>query len=60
MEKKFRLSSTNKILGGVCGGVSEYFGVDLNIVRVAFLLLAIFGSLGIWAYLLLWIFAPKA
>lgn len=60
MEKKFSLSSTNKMLGGVCGGVAAYFGVDATIVRVVFALLAICGSLGIWAYILLWIFAPKA
>lgn len=60
MEKKFSLSSTNKMLGGVCGGVAAYFGVDATIVRVVFALLAICGSLGILAYILLWIFAPKA
>ena len=60
MEKKFSLSSTNKMLGGVCGGVAAYFGVDATIVRVVFALLAICGSLGVWAYILLWIFAPKA
>ncbi len=60
MDKKFSLSSTDKKLGGVCGGIAAYLGVDATIIRVVFILLAICGSLGIWAYLLLWLLGPKA
>lgn len=59
MEKKFYLSSTDKKIAGVCGGIAEYFNIDPLIVRVAFLVLAICGSLGFWAYILLWLLAPK-
>ena len=59
MEKKFYLSSTDKKIAGVCGGLAEYFNIDSLIVRVAFLAFAICGSLGGWAYILLWLLAPK-
>ena len=59
MEKKFYLSTTDKKIAGVCGGLAEYFSIDALIVRCVFLAFAICGSLGIWAYLLLWIFSPK-
>ncbi len=46
MEKKFYLSSTDKKIAGVCGGIAEYFNIDPLIVRVLFLVFAICGSLG--------------
>jgi phage shock protein PspC (stress-responsive transcriptional regulator) len=60
MSKKFHLSSTDKKLGGVCGGIAEHLGVDATIVRVAFLIFALCGSLGFWVYILLWLLGPKA
>lgn len=59
MEKKFYLSSTDKKIAGVCGGIAEYFNIDPLIVRVVFLVFAICGSLGVWAYILFWLLAPK-
>ena len=59
MEKKFYLSSTDKKIAGVCGGIAEYFNIDPLIVRVLFLVFAICGSLGVWAYILLWLLDPK-
>lgn len=59
MEKKFYLSSTDKKIAGVCGGIAEYFNIDSLIVRVIFVVLALGGSLGFWAYILLWLLAPK-
>ena len=56
MEKKFALSSTDKKIAGVCGGLAEYFNIDSLIIRVIFV---VGGSLGFWAYILLWILAPK-
>ena len=58
MQKKFYLSRSNKKLGGVCGGLAEYFGLDSLLVRVAFLLLILGFGTGLWAYIILWIFAP--
>jgi len=57
--KKFYLSDTEKKIGGVCGGIAEYFNLDVTFVRLIFVLCAIFGGLTIFAYLVLWIIAPR-
>lgn len=51
--KKLKVSNTDRVLMGVCGGVAEYFSIDATIVRVLYVLLAIFGGVGILAYLLI-------
>ena len=60
MDKKFVLSSNDKKIAGVCGGIAEYFGVDTLLVRIAFVVFAVIGSLSFWVYLLLWLLAPKS
>ncbi len=57
--KKFHRDVNNKILGGVCSGLSKYFNIDLTIVRAIFVVLALLGSLGFWVYVILWLIAPK-
>ncbi|HEC63405.1 MAG TPA: PspC domain-containing protein, partial [Candidatus Acetothermia bacterium] len=42
MQKRLRRSTEDRMLGGVCGGLAEFFEVDSNLVRLAFLLLALF------------------
>jgi phage shock protein PspC (stress-responsive transcriptional regulator) len=59
MDKKFYLSSTDCMVGGVCGGLAEYFGMDSLIVRIIFVVLVFGFCTGILAYLLLWILAPR-
>ena len=45
-------------LAGVASGLGDYFNVDPVIVRIAFVLLAIAGGLGILAYLVMWWIVP--
>jgi phage shock protein PspC (stress-responsive transcriptional regulator) len=52
-----RRSTTNKVLGGVCGGLAEYSGVEALIWRIGFIALALVGA-GILVYPLLWILVP--
>ncbi len=59
MNKKLYRSVTDKMIGGVCGGLAEYFDVDPVIVRLIFVLAVIFGGSGILAYLILWIIIPQ-
>ena len=40
--KKLYRSKTNKMLAGVLGGVAEHFGVDSTIIRLGYVVLAIF------------------
>ena len=51
--KKLKVSNTDRVLMGVCGGLAEYFNIDSTIVRVLYILMAIFGGVGILAYLLI-------
>lgn len=49
----------NGVFAGVCGGVAEFFGLKASSVRLATLLLILFGGLSIWVYILLWLIVPK-
>lgn len=55
--KKFERESDNRIIAGVCGGLSRYFGVNSKLVRVLFTLLFLFGP-GFLIYILLWMLIP--
>ena len=57
--RKLYRSDTNKVIGGVCGGLGEYFEVDPVIVRVLFVLLAIPGGGGVLVYLVLFFLMPS-
>lgn len=59
MERRFYLSTTDKKLGGVCGGLAEYFGIDSLIVRILFVVLILGFGTGVLAYILLWLLAPQ-
>jgi len=52
-------SRTNKVLSGVCGGMSEYLGLDVTLIRILFVLLAFINGVGILLYLLALIIIPK-
>lgn len=60
MPTKFYRRSENKILGGVCSGLADYFMVDVVILRIAFITFALFWGFSIIVYLLLWFFTPVA
>jgi phage shock protein C len=59
MYKKLYRSVTDKMIGGVAGGLAEYFEIDPVIVRLIFVLAVIFGGSGIIAYIILWIIIPQ-
>jgi phage shock protein C len=53
-------SQKNKVIFGVCGGLSEETGIDTSIIRTAFILGTILtGSALLWIYLILGIVLPK-
>lgn len=61
--KRLTRSETDKQIAGVCGGLSEYFGLDSTIIRLAAVVIAIYpGAVigGIVAYLIAWFIMPKA
>jgi phage shock protein C len=51
-------SERDKVIAGVCGGLAEHFDIDPVLVRVAFVVAALFGP-GLLAYVVLWIAVPK-
>ncbi len=57
--KKICRSRTNKVLGGVAGGIGEYLGVDPILIRLAFVLLTFLGGAGVPAYIIAWIIIPS-
>ena len=58
--KKLYLSDTDKKIGGVCGGLGEYFDIDPTFVRVVFILIALLScGLGVLAYILIWMVVPR-
>lgn len=59
MYKKLYRSVTDKMIGGVAGGIAEYFDIDPVIIRLVFVLAVIFGGSGILAYIILWIIIPQ-
>lgn len=56
--KTLMRSKTDAKIAGICGGLGEYFDVDSNIFRILFVLMLLFGSLGLWFYLACWIILP--
>ena len=56
--KKLYRSRNNKMIAGVCGGLAVYLNIDPTIVRLAFVLLALFQGFGVLAYLVLWVIVP--
>ena len=59
-KKKLYRRLDDKVFGGVCSGLSEYFEIDTVLFRVLFVLAFFFGSMGFWLYIILWIIIPKA
>ena len=58
---QLRRSGTDRMAGGVCGGLAEYSGIDSLLWRVGFVGGTIAtGGCGILVYLLLWVLMPSA
>ena len=56
---RLRRSSTDRWLGGVCGGLARATGLESWVWRLIFTVLACLGGAGIVIYFLLWIFVPR-
>ncbi len=50
--------SSDRLLGGVCGGIAKYLGVDATLVRIVTGLVVIFTGFGPFIYALLWLILP--
>ena len=61
MAKKLYRSASQKMLGGLCGGLAEYLDVDVSIVRLLFVGLALVTALlpMTFFYIIAWIVVPQ-
>lgn len=58
MTKRLYRSTKERMLGGVCGGLGEYFDVDPTIIRLIAVVFALSGA-GVLAYIIAWIIIPE-
>ncbi|MBX7109316.1 MAG: PspC domain-containing protein [Chitinophagales bacterium] len=58
--KRFFRNPDDKVLGGVCSGISAYFDIDPIYLRLVFGLSVIFAGTGILLYIILWFIIPEA
>ena len=58
-EKRLYRQPKDKMIGGVCMGLGEYFDIDPVIIRVLFVVALFMGTMGFWLYIVLWIVIPK-
>ncbi|MBI9043331.1 MAG: PspC domain-containing protein [Anaerolineaceae bacterium] len=60
-KQPLRRSRRNRVLGGVCGGLAEFFGISVFWFRLAFFIAFIPGGIpGIVPYVILWIIIPNS
>ena len=61
VQQKRRLTRSvrNKKIAGVCGGVAEYFEIDVTLVRILWLVAVLGVGTGVLAYVVCWIVMPR-
>jgi len=59
MTKRLYRSKDNHYIGGVCGGIAEYFNIDPTLVRLGLLVFALMGGSGVLAYIIAWCVIPE-
>lgn len=57
--KRLYRSRKERMIGGVCGGIAEYFNIDPTLVRLAWVVLGAAGGFVVVAYLIAWVIIPE-
>jgi phage shock protein C len=57
--KRITRSRSDRMIGGVAGGIAAYFNIDPLIIRLAFVLLTLMNGMGTLIYLALWLIVPN-
>jgi phage shock protein PspC (stress-responsive transcriptional regulator) len=57
--KRLFRDENDKVLGGVCSGLANYFNIDVVIVRIIFVIL-LFSGIGFLTYIIMWIAVPSS
>lgn len=59
MNKKLYRSTRNRMVGGVCGGIADYFALDPTLIRLAWVAFTCLGGSGLLAYIICLIVIPS-
>jgi phage shock protein C len=57
--KRLTRSTSDRMLAGVAGGLANYLGLDPTILRIAFVVLTVFGGSGLILYIVFWLLMPE-
>jgi phage shock protein PspC (stress-responsive transcriptional regulator) len=57
--KRLFRDENDKVLGGVCSGLANYFNIDVVIARIIFVVL-LFSGVGFLTYIIMWIAVPSS
>lgn len=57
--KRLYRDENDKVFGGVCSGLANYFGIDVVVIRIIFVILAVSFGFGLIPYLILWVAVPS-
>lgn len=59
MAKRLYRSRKDSVIAGVCGGIADYFDIDLTLVRIVAVISILINGIGLIAYIIGWIFIPQ-
>ena len=60
MARRLMRNTEDAVLAGVAAGFADYFAVDPTLIRLGFVLLAVFGGSGLVLYVVSWVLMPRA
>ena len=58
--KKLFRNPEDRVIAGVASGIGAYFGTEVTVIRLLFVLTFFFGGAGLLIYLIMWIITPEA
>lgn len=59
MNKRLYRSESDRVVGGVCGGLAVYLGIPAIVLRIFFILWMILGEFSLPVYVILWVIMPR-
>jgi len=57
--KRLERKLSGRWLAGVCAGAADYYGIDVNVIRVLFVVFSLFAGLGPVVYVVAWLLVPE-
>ena len=59
MKNRLYRSESNRVLGGVCGGLGEFLGINPLFIRIFFVAWTAFGEFSVLIYFIMWVVMPS-